>query len=55
MVVHVKPRDLYDMGEGNEDMYENEPYAQQEFDQFFDIQSENIQLARDGVDEDEVR
>ena len=55
VVVHVKPRDLYDMGEGNEDMYENEPYAQQEFDQFFDIQSENIQLARDGVDEDEVR
>ena len=40
VVVHVKLRDLYDMGEGDEDdVYENEPYQQQAFDQFFDIES----------------
>ena len=56
VAVHVKPRDVYDMGKGDEDdMYENEPYHQQVFDQFFDVESENIQLARDGVDEDEIR
>ncbi|KAH0749004.1 hypothetical protein KY290_028236 [Solanum tuberosum] len=32
VVVHLKPRDLFEMGEvDEEDLYENEPYQQQEF------------------------
>ncbi|KAJ4832056.1 hypothetical protein Tsubulata_009187 [Turnera subulata] len=58
VVVHVKPRDIYDMGEPmgepeNEDVHENEPYQEQILEQFFDTNYEHIQLARAGVDEDE--
>ncbi|KAJ1377440.1 putative transposase, Ptta/En/Spm, plant [Sesbania bispinosa] len=36
VAVHLKPRDLYEMGEDVQDeVYENEPYQQQELDQFF--------------------
>ncbi|KAG5568774.1 hypothetical protein H5410_064211 [Solanum commersonii] len=48
VVVHLKPRDLFEMGEvDEEDRYENEPYQQQEFGQFFDDNYENIQIAID--------
>ena len=30
VVVHLKPRDLYEMGEIVEEVYENEPYQDQE-------------------------
>nr|XP_016477380.1 PREDICTED: uncharacterized protein LOC107798864 [Nicotiana tabacum] len=46
VAVHLKPRDLLDMGDVNEEeIYENEPYQQQELEQFFDISYENIQIA----------
>ncbi|KAM3267575.1 hypothetical protein P3S67_032204 [Capsicum chacoense] len=45
VVVHLKPRDLSDMGEVVEkEKYENEPYQQQEFEQFFDVNYENVQI-----------
>ncbi|XP_049389030.1 uncharacterized protein LOC125853389 [Solanum stenotomum] len=48
IVVHLKPRDLFEMGEvDEEDLYKNEPYQQQEFGQFFDDDYENIQIAID--------
>ncbi|KAH0713018.1 hypothetical protein KY289_008977 [Solanum tuberosum] len=48
VVVHLKPRDLFEMGEvDEEDLYENEPYQQQEFGQFFYDDYENIQIAID--------
>nr|XP_009775626.1 PREDICTED: uncharacterized protein LOC104225505 isoform X2 [Nicotiana sylvestris] len=46
VAVHLKPRDLFDMGEIDEgETYENEPFQQQEFEQFFDVNYENVQLA----------
>nr|XP_009776770.1 PREDICTED: uncharacterized protein LOC104226453 [Nicotiana sylvestris] len=46
VAVHLKPRDLFDMGEvDEEEIYENEPYQQQEFGRFFDVDYENIQIA----------
>ncbi|KAH0706398.1 hypothetical protein KY285_010897 [Solanum tuberosum] len=48
VVLHLKPRDLFEMGEvDEEDLYENESYQQQEFGQFFDDDYENIQIAID--------
>ncbi|KAH0705624.1 hypothetical protein KY285_010162 [Solanum tuberosum] len=48
VAVHLKPRDLFEMGEvDKEDLYENKPYQQQEFGQFFDDDYENIQIAID--------
>ncbi|KAM3202517.1 hypothetical protein P3L10_030141 [Capsicum annuum] len=46
VAIHLKPRDLFDMGEVYEDkIYENEPYQQQEFRQFFDVDYGNVQIA----------
>ncbi|KAG5630548.1 hypothetical protein H5410_002265 [Solanum commersonii] len=48
VVVHLKSRDLFEMGEvDEEDLYVNEPYQQQQFGQFFDDDYENIQIAID--------
>ncbi|KAH0679422.1 hypothetical protein KY284_020507 [Solanum tuberosum] len=48
VVVHLKPRDLFEMGEvDEEDLYENESYQQQEFGQFFDDDYENIKITID--------
>lgn len=48
VAVHLKPRDLLEMGEVDEkEIYENEPYRQQEFEQFFYADYENIQIAID--------
>ncbi|KAG5632405.1 hypothetical protein H5410_004122 [Solanum commersonii] len=46
VVVNLKPIDLYDMGEVmEEEVYENEPYQEQELDQFFTDSDEYVQLA----------
>ena len=48
VVVHLKPRDLYDMGEDVDDeMCEFEAVTEQEFANFFEDDGENIQLARE--------
>ncbi|XP_020959171.1 uncharacterized protein LOC110262888 [Arachis ipaensis] len=55
IVVYVKPRDIYDMGQGNEDVvYENEPYQEQELEQLFDPNNEYIQLATNLLDSDAI-
>ncbi|KAH0655492.1 hypothetical protein KY285_030374 [Solanum tuberosum] len=55
VVVHLKPRDLYDMGEVMEEqVYENEPYQEQELDQFFTDGDEYVQLATDYIIDDTV-
>lgn len=46
VAVHLKPRDLFDMGEADEEeIYENEPYQQQQYERFFDDNYENVQIA----------
>lgn len=52
--IHLKPRDLYDMGgEDEEIMASNETYPSQDLEQLFpDDDTENIQLARDVMDDD---
>ncbi|KAH0658063.1 hypothetical protein KY285_026488 [Solanum tuberosum] len=53
--VHLKPRDLYNMGEVMEEqVYENEPYQEQELDQFFADGDEYVQLATDYIIDDTV-
>ncbi|XP_057744386.1 uncharacterized protein LOC130962245 isoform X2 [Arachis stenosperma] len=55
IAVHVKPRDMYDIGQGNEDIvYENEPYQEQELEQLFDPNNEYIQLATNLLDSDAI-
>ncbi|KAJ4834734.1 hypothetical protein Tsubulata_048962 [Turnera subulata] len=54
VAVHVKPRDVYEMGEVEDvDMYENESYQEQDLSQFFDINYENVHLAIEGNDDDD--
>jgi Domain of unknown function (DUF4216) len=50
--VHLKPRDLYDMGDSEELSHENEPLPQQQFDALFPDEVD-VPLARQ-VREDEV-
>lgn len=56
VAVHLKPRDLYDMGEDGQDdgdgVYENELHIEQDLGTFFDIDFENIQLTRDNIDDE---
>ncbi|XP_075076271.1 uncharacterized protein LOC142162942 [Nicotiana tabacum] len=49
VVVHLKPKDLYEMGEEvvEDEVCENEPYQEQELEQFFGHGDEYIQLATD--------
>ncbi|WVZ13620.1 hypothetical protein V8G54_011186 [Vigna mungo] len=52
-VVHLKPRDLYEMGEEvQEELYENEPYQDQELEKFYSNDNEYVQLATNHLDED---
>ena len=45
VVVHLKSRELFDMGEvDEEEIYENDPYQQQEFGQFFYVDYKNVQI-----------
>ena len=51
--IHVKPRDLYDMGEDDEEIiYDNEGYPSQDLEQFFLDDGSHMQLARDSMDDD---
>ncbi|XP_019226960.1 PREDICTED: uncharacterized protein LOC109208324 isoform X2 [Nicotiana attenuata] len=50
-VVHLKPRDLYEMGEGENEVPENEPFPVQELDQFFDDVNDLILSREDEIDE----
>ncbi|BAU03509.1 hypothetical protein VIGAN_UM119900 [Vigna angularis var. angularis] len=53
VVVHLKPRDLYEMGEEvQEELYENEPYQDQELEKFYSNDNEYVQLATNHLDED---
>ncbi|XP_019264921.1 PREDICTED: uncharacterized protein LOC109242523 isoform X2 [Nicotiana attenuata] len=54
VAVHLKPRDLYDMGEEvvEDEVYENEPYQEQELEQFFSDGDEYVQLATDHIIDD---
>ena len=48
IVVHLRPRDLYDMGElVDDEICEHEPFTEQELNNFFDNDDKNIQLARE--------
>ncbi|XP_075110485.1 uncharacterized protein LOC142181482 [Nicotiana tabacum] len=48
VIVHLKSRDLFDMGDVvEEEIYKNEPYQQQELEQFFYVNYENIKVAID--------
>ena len=51
--IHVKPRDLYDMGEDDEEIiYDNEGYPSQDLEHFFPDDGSHMQLARDSMDDD---
>ena len=46
MVVHLKPRDLYDMGDGDNITYENEPLHPANFENFFPEGDDNLPIVR---------
>jgi len=52
VVVPLKPRDLYEMGEIVEEVYENEPYQDQELEKFYSNDNEYLQLAINHLDGD---
>ncbi|WVZ17466.1 hypothetical protein V8G54_010448 [Vigna mungo] len=53
VVVHLKPRDLYEMGEEvEEEVYENEPYEDQQLEKFYSNDNEYVQLATNHLDDD---
>jgi len=51
IALHVKPRDFYDIGEGDIDVCEVETCPQQDLNQFFS-DSEQLALFRDDEDDD---
>ena len=53
VIVHLKRRDVYDMGDdANDEIYEHAPFTKQELNDFFENDSENIQLPREQEDDD---
>ena len=55
VVVHLKPKDFYDMGEEIDDeTCEHEPFVEQELSKFFGNDDKNIQLARDDIDDNTI-
>lgn len=55
VVVHMMPRDLYDMGEIGEDItFESKSYHEQDLNNLFANETEIISLARDDVDDELV-
>ncbi|WVY90750.1 hypothetical protein V8G54_036264 [Vigna mungo] len=53
VVMHLKPRDLYEMGEEvEEEVYENEPYEDQQLEKFYSNDNEYVQLATNHLDDD---
>ena len=46
VAIHLQPRDVFDMGQvDEEEIFENEPYQQQEFENFFDVDYGNVQIS----------
>ncbi|RDX89559.1 hypothetical protein CR513_28702, partial [Mucuna pruriens] len=55
IVVHMMPRDLYDMGEVEEDItFESEPYHEQDLSNLFTNETEIITLTRNDVNDEFV-
>ncbi|XP_028193133.1 uncharacterized protein LOC114378691 [Glycine soja] len=55
VVVHIKPIDLYDMGEEvEENAYENESYQEQQLEQFSRLDDQYVQLATNHLNDDIV-
>jgi len=55
VVVHMMPRDLYDMGDIDEDIiFESESYHEQDLNNLFTSETEAITLARDDIDNEFV-
>ncbi|RDX80642.1 hypothetical protein CR513_38789, partial [Mucuna pruriens] len=55
VVVHMMPRDLYDIGEVGEDItFESEPYHEQDLSNLFTNETETITLTRNDVDDEFV-
>jgi hypothetical protein len=53
VAVHLKPRDLYEMGEDiEEEIYENVPYQEQELEHFNNIDDEYVELATNHMVDD---
>jgi len=52
VVVHLKPRDLYEMGEIVKEVYENETYQDQELEKFYNNDNEYVQLTTNHLDGD---
>ena len=53
VVVHLKPRDLYDMGDDIDDeICEHAPFTEQDLSNFFENDSKNIQSVREEEDDD---
>lgn len=46
MVVHLKPRDLYDMGEGDNVVYDNDPFDNTNFDNFLPEGDDDLPAVR---------
>lgn len=46
MVVHLKPRDLYDMGDGDNIAYESDPFEPAGFDNFFPEGDDTLPIVR---------
>ncbi|KAK4260517.1 hypothetical protein QN277_003616 [Acacia crassicarpa] len=44
MVVHVKPRDIYDMGDGDNVAYDCEPFQPADFENFFPDGDDNLAI-----------
>jgi hypothetical protein len=55
VAVHLKPRDLYEMGVDVEEVvYENEPYQEKHLEQFSNIDDEYAQLATNVMNDDVI-
>ena len=52
VVVHLKPRDVYDMGDDDDEICEHAPFTEQELSNLFENDSKDIQLAREEEDND---
>ncbi|OIT30619.1 hypothetical protein A4A49_59057, partial [Nicotiana attenuata] len=50
-VIHLKPRDLYEMGEGENEVPKNESFPVQDIDQFFDDVNDLILSREDEINE----
>ena len=55
IVIPLKPRDLFDMGEDDEgEMCDHAPHQEQDIDMIFPHDTEALQLAQDDVDDEPI-